>query len=168
MRAATRFPLTVAVILAAACSPDQIDPTAPSEALTASREASHAHYSLNVELRGVPDAEGELKFRQPVDADVIAYLDTRVEHLAPNTAYRLQRAADSPDGLCTSEAWLTLGQLATPQVLTTNAEGKGQAQFSRNLAASLGLTFDIRFRIIEAASGVEVLRSGCYQFTVRQ
>jgi hypothetical protein len=63
---------------------------------------------------------------------------------------------------------LTLGRLATPQVLTTDAEGEGRAQFTRNLAAALGQTFDIHFRIIEAATGTEVLRSGCHQFTVRQ
>ena len=125
------------------------------------------NFNLEVILRG--DGFGHVKFRQPNDEDRIAYLDTWVRDLAPNSSYRLQRAVDTNlDGVCTSSSWLTLGKGATPQTIDTDATGVGQTDLFRDLGAfAPGATFDIHFRVIDAASAV-VLTSDCYQFTVSQ
>ena len=125
------------------------------------------NFNLEVILRG--DGFGHVKFRQPNDGDRIAYLDTWVRDLMPNSSYRLQRAVDTNlDGICTSSSWLTLGKGATPQTIDTDARGVGQADLFRDLGAfAPGATFDIHFRVIDEASAV-VLASDCYRFTVSQ
>ena len=107
---------------------------------------------------------GLVKFRQPNDAETRIYLDVRVRDLAPNRTYYVQRAVDMPDGVCTSQGWLTLG------TISTDDSGTGRAELSRLLPASLvGTEFDIHFRIAETPmSPSGVLESGCYQFTVSQ
>jgi hypothetical protein len=126
------------------------------------------HFNLEVVLRG--DGFGLVKFRQPNDADKIVYLDTWVRDLAPNTSYRLERATDTTaDDNCTGTAWLTLGSGTLPQAITTDDKGTGRAQLFRNLSTlALGATFDIQFRVIDAATSAVVLESTCYQFTVSQ
>jgi hypothetical protein len=106
-----------------------------------------------------------VKFRQPKDEDVIVYLDVQVQRLAANSTYTVQRATDTQiDGVCTGTNWEmpTLGQIAT------NERGRGRANLVRPLPPTLlGTTFDIHFRVIDAAGNV-VLESFCHQFTVRQ
>jgi hypothetical protein len=131
-------------------------------------------FNLNVILRPVEGAEnngfGLVKFRQPEDANKIVYLDVRVRHLAPNHSYYLQRATDSiVNGDCTGANWLTLGQGPVAQAITTDKRGTGRAKLFRDLAAiPVGTQFDIHFRVIDAVTSAVVLKSACYQFTVRQ
>ena len=128
-----------------------------------------ARVNLDVTLRGDGHGHGHIKFRQPPDAFFIVFLDTRVRGLEPNTDYQLQRAVDTVvDDNCTSQTWLTLGQLTAPLLLHTDARGKGQAQFSRQLTSPAGTEFDIHFQVIDAVTKAVVLHSGCYQFKVSQ
>src|SRR5436853_4779856 len=133
-------------------------------------DANHvARVNLDVTLRGDGHGHGHIKFRQPPDAFFIVFLDTRVRGLEPNTDYQLQRAVDTVvDDNCTSQTWLTLGQLTAPLLLHTDARGKGQAQFSRQLTSPAGTEFDIHFQVIDAVTKAVVLHSGCYQFKVSQ
>jgi hypothetical protein len=127
--------------------------------------------NFNVESRLLPvgatpaDGFGLIRFRQPKDADVIAYLDVWVRDIDPGT-YLVQRAVDlNVDDICTGTNWAmpTLGQL------TADASGTGRAHLSRSLPAILlGTEFDIRFRVIDPATSAVVLQSGCYQFVVSQ
>jgi hypothetical protein len=127
-------------------------------------------FNLEVILRDVAGGPGfgHVKFRQPNDADKIAYLDTWVRDLEPNRSYVLQRAADTTlDGNCTSTAWLDLGKGLVPQTITTDDRGTGREALFRNLAAiPTGSQFDIHFRVIDAVTRDPVLASGCYRFTV--
>ena len=121
-------------------------------------------------LRAVGDGSGfgHVKFRQPKDEELVVYLDVWVRDLAPNTSYRLQRAADGPaDGTCTSTSWLTLGRGTQPQAIGTDDRGTGRAELFRLLTSPVGSTFDIRQRVIDP-TGAVVLESGCYQFVVSQ
>jgi hypothetical protein len=128
-----------------------------------------ARANFNAALRGEGHAHGLIKFRQPVDAALIVYLDTRVRGLAPNTSYLLQRAVDGPaDGTCTSTSWLTLGKGTQAQAITTDRRGKGHELLFRQLTSAVGSTFDIHFRVIDATTSVVVLQSGCYQYVVSQ
>ncbi|WP_121355912.1 hypothetical protein [Flavisolibacter nicotianae] len=126
-------------------------------------------FNLEVILRGDNGAFGHVKFRQDNDAEKIVTLDTWVRDLAPNHEYKLQRAVDTNiDDNCTSTAWLTLGEGSTPQSIYTDATGTGRAGLWRDLSAvSSGSTFDIHFRVIDAATSAVVLTSDCYQFVVR-
>jgi len=127
--------------------------------------------NFNVEARLLPaggtpaDGFGLIRFRQPKDADVIAYLDVWVRDIDPGT-YLVQRAVDlNVDDVCTGTNWAmpTLGQI------TADASGTGRAHLSRSLPAILlGTEFDIRFRVIDPATSAVVLQSGCYQFVVSQ
>jgi hypothetical protein len=125
-------------------------------------------FNLEVVLRG-PSGFGLVKFRQPVDAAQIVYLDTWVRDLSPDRSYLLQRAVDTTlDGECTSSGWLTLGKGMDPQAITTDAGGSGREGLYRSLAAlPAGAQFDIHFRVIDAVTLATVLHSGCYRFTVR-
>jgi hypothetical protein len=131
-------------------------------------------FNLNVILRPVEGEEdngsGLVKFRQPVDANKIVYLDVRVRHLAPNHSYYLQRATDSiVNNDCTGSNWLTLGQGPVAEAITTDERGTGRADLFRDLAAiPVGTQFDIHFRVIDAVTSAVVLQSACYQYTVRQ
>ena len=112
---------------------------------------------------------GEVKFRQPGDANEVVYLNTHVWGLLPDSSYRLQRATDLVvDDNCTGTNWLTLGRdNFTPQAIETNPSGNGRARLSRDLTGvPPGRQFDIHFRVIDAADEV-VLVSPCYQFTLR-
>lgn len=177
MRRTPAFALAIVVLAAAACAPDV---TAPR--LEAPEVASLAvgppwgpespPFNLQAVLRAPEgqDGFGLVKFRQPNDATRIVYLDVWVRDLAPNASYLLQRATDAAvNDDCSGTNWLTLGQGATPQAITTDDRGTGRAALFRNLAATpLGSTFDIHFRVIAAATRAVVLSSDCYQFTVTQ
>jgi hypothetical protein len=132
------------------------------------------NFNLEVVLRPVADAPdkgfGLVKFRQPNDADKIAYLDVWVRDLAANGSYNLQRATDTNvNDACTGTNWLTLGQGLVPQAITTDETGTGRADLFRNLSTiPLGTEFDIHFRVIDAATSAVVLESACYQYTVSQ
>ena len=129
-------------------------------------------FNIEVILRDISGGSGfgHVKFRQPNDTAKIVYLDTWVRDLAPNHAYRLQRAVDTTlDGNCprVETDWLTLGKGLVPQVITTDDRGTGGEDLFRDLAAvPTGKQFDINFRVIEAVSSAPVLESGCYRFTV--
>jgi hypothetical protein len=112
---------------------------------------------------GPADGFGLVRFRQPKDADVIAYLDVWVRDLAPGT-YLVQRAVDPVvDDVCTGTNW----PMPTLGAVTTDLSGTGRVQLSRSLAAiPLGTEFDIHFRVIDAVTSAIVLQSGCYQFVV--
>jgi len=129
-------------------------------------------FNVEVILRDVSGGSGfgHVKFRQPNDSDKIIYLQTWVRGLEPNHAYQLQRAVDtSLDGSCTGGAWLTLGQGLTPQMVTTDGGGTGRELLFRDLSmVRTGTQFDIHFRLVDAGTGVPVLASGCYRFTVTQ
>jgi len=111
-----------------------------------------------------------VKFRQPNDDARIVYLDVWVRDLAPNAAYQLQRAVDvNLDGVCTSTAWLTLGKGLVPQAITTDESGTGREALFRDLSTlAVGSTFDIHFRVVDAATSAVVLTSDCYQYVVSQ
>jgi hypothetical protein len=108
---------------------------------------------------------GLVKFRQPEDEAVIVYLDVRVRRLAANSTFTFQRATDTiVDDVCAGTNWTTptLGQIAT------DSRGRGRANLERSLPPALvGMTFDIHFRVIDAA-GTVVLESACHQYTARQ
>jgi len=123
-------------------------------------------FNLQAVLRpSAGEGFGLIRFRQPNDGLVRAYLDTWVRDLAPDSEYNLQRAVDlTLDGVCASESWLTLGHGLAPATLVTDDHGTGRQEFYRDLPpGSVGQMFDIHFRIV-STSGVEVLRTDCYQF----
>jgi len=146
--------------------------------LAAADAGSPATPTFNLEailrpvVGGLDSGFGLVKFRQPMDADVIIYLDVWVRDLAPNHSYFLQRAVDTTvDDTCTGTLWLTLGQglVLPPQAITTDETGTGRAALFRILPVGLvGTQFDIHFRVIEAVTSAVVLESACYQFTVSQ
>ena len=129
-------------------------------------------FNIEVILRDVTGGSGfgHVKFRQPNDAEKIVYLDTWVRDLAPNHAYKLQRAVDTTlDGDCrrAETDWLTLGKGLTPQAIVTDDRGTGREELFRDLGtAPTGKQFDINFRVIDAVSSAPVLQSACYRFTV--
>jgi hypothetical protein len=129
-------------------------------------------FNLEVILRDVTGGSGfgHVKFRQPNDADKIIYLESWVRGVEANHAYQLQRAVDTTlDGVCTSTGWLTLGKGLTPQTITTDERGTGRELLFRDVSAiPTGTQFDIHFRLVDAGTGVAVLASGCYRFTVSQ
>ena len=126
------------------------------------------NFNLEVVLRG--EGFGLVKFRQPNDQAFIINLDVWLRNMTPNTSYLLQRAVDPVvDDNCTSNAWLTLGKGAVAQSITTDENGTGRESLFRNVAAfPPGTEFDIHFRVIEQATGIVVLTSQCYQFTISQ
>jgi hypothetical protein len=130
------------------------------------------NFNLEAVLRpvsgGPGNAFGLVKFRQPRDADTIAYLGVWIRDLAPNHNYSLQRATDTTvNDDCVGTNWLTLGQGLVPRAVTTDGMGIGRADLFRNLAAiPLGTEFDIQFRVIDATTSAVVLASACYQYTV--
>jgi len=172
--------LVASAALGAGCAPS--NPAAPTEPSAAAAPLSMTTagepngpeippFNLQAILRPLAgNGFGHVKFRQPNDDNRIVYLDVWVRDLAPNTDYRLQRAADGTlDGQCTSNAWLTLGVGLTPQAITTDASGTGRAALSRDLGAfAVGFASDIHFRIVEASSLLPVLQSECYRFVVTQ
>jgi hypothetical protein len=107
-------------------------------------------------------------FRQPHDAEKVAFLDVWTLGLAPNHSYSLQRATDSiVDDDCQGTNWLTLGRGLEPQAIETNELGFGRAHLFRDLAAVPdGTRFDIQFRVIDSVTQDIVLVSSCHQYTV--
>jgi hypothetical protein len=79
------------------------------------------------------------------------------------------RAVDTTlDGSCprVESDWVTLGRGTAPRAITTDVQGTGREDLSRDLgAAPPGRQFDINFRVIDAGNA-PVLESGCYRFTV--
>ncbi len=170
MRVSTRsITLAGSIIVLAACSNDTSTPSgllAPSQRSEWGPETPD--FNLEVILRG--DGFGLVKFRQPNDDALIINLDTKVRGLEPNTAYVLQRAADTNlDGICSSTSWLTLGKGLDPQTITTDDRGTGEESLFRSVAAlGVGATFDIAFRVVNVATSAVVLTSDCYRYTISQ
>jgi len=160
------------VTVALAC----VEPTSPAKMhrptaiAAASWGPETPPFNNEVILRDPADqagAQGHVKFRQPNDAAQTIYLDVWVRDLAPNTHYRLQRAADATvDDACTSTSWLTLGKGATAQDIVTDERGTGREELFRTLTNPPGTQFDIHFRVIDAITSAVVLTSACYQFVV--
>jgi hypothetical protein len=170
MRVSTRSVVLAGSIIAlAGCGTDNTAPTR----LLAPRQSNQwgpetPNFNLEVVLRG--DGFGLVKFRQPNDDALIIQLDTWVRDLEPNTAYVLQRAADTNlDGICSGTSWLTLGKGLVPQSITTDDRGTGEESLFRNVAAlGVGATFDITFRVVNVATSAVVLTSDCYRYTISQ
>lgn len=163
--------LAGSIIALAGCSTDISAPTGllvPTQSSQSQWGPETPNFNLEVVLRG--DGFGLVKFRQPNDDALIIHLDTRVRGLEPNTAYVLQRAADTNlDGICSSTSWLTLGRGMDPQMITTDDRGTGEASLFRNVAAfGVGATFDIAFRVMKVATSAVVLTSDCYRYTISQ
>jgi hypothetical protein len=164
----------VFAMLLSGCADNLVAPTASSGTGSAVAQSAQSwgpeapNFNLEIILRG--EGFGLVKFRQPNDDALVINLDVWVRDLAPNTSYLLQRAVDvNVDDNCTSTAWLTLGKGLQPQSITTDANGTGQEQLFRSVAAfPVGSEFDIHFRVIDAGSSAVVLTSECYQFTISQ
>lgn len=165
--------------LLSACTdpgPDFTDPNGPTRATVSPAFAqgpADPRFNLEIILRS-PTGDrgfGHVEFRQPKDDLLVIQLGTWVRDLAPNSSFVLQRAVDPVlDGVCSSAAWLTLGKGLVPQALNTDASGTAREDLSRNVSAfPVGATFDIHFRVVDAATqSVVVLASDCYQFTINQ
>jgi hypothetical protein len=151
--------------------PDGAAQTAISPAVA--QVPADPQFNLEIILRS-PTGDrgfGHVKFRQPKDDLLIIQLGTWVRDLAPSSSFVLQRAVDPQlDGVCSSEAWLTLGKGLVPQALNTDASGTASEDLSRNVSAfPVGAKFDIHFRVVDAATqSVVVLASDCYEFTINQ
>src|SRR3954454_3183387 len=117
---------------------------------------------------GPAHALGAVFFRQPHDAEKVAFLDVWTVGLAPNHSYALQRATDSVvDDDCQGTNWLTLGRGLEPEAIETNERGFGRAHLFRDLTTVPdGTRFDIQFRVIDSATQDVVLVSSCHQYTV--
>jgi len=170
MRVSTRsIVLAGSIIALAGCGRDNTAPTGLQPPRQSNQWGPETpNFNLEVILRG--DGFGLVKFRQPNDDALIIELDTKVRDLEPNTAYVLQRAADTNlDGICSSTSWLTLGKGLVPQSITTDDRGNGEENLSRNVAAlGVGATFDIAFRVVNVATSAVVLTSDCYRYTISQ
>jgi hypothetical protein len=174
----TLLVFALAALGTTACATDAIAPrpAAPSHAALAVAGAPWGPQSPPFNLEAVlraptgQDGFGLVKFRQPNDADQIAYLDVWVRDLAPNGHYILQRATDAVvDGNCTGTDWLDLSSEHHPTPINTDDRGTGRAAMHLDLAPfPVGTTFDIQFRLVDAFGGTVMLTSGCYQFTVMQ
>lgn len=163
-------PVAIALTLAACDDSQPAGPTGglvPAPTIQASEQAT-PDFNLEVVLRATGSSGfGLVKFRQPKDDAFIVYLDTWVRDLAPNTAYRLQRAVDGiVDDICAGTDWITLGQGPTPHAIITDDKGTGAADLWRGVPALPGLEFDIHFRVIDGATGAVVLQSECYQYVI--
>ncbi len=177
-------------IVATACQEPSTAPhvVSANTSIAADRSTGDTpNYNLEVLLRPCSDdvagcvtggdGFGHVKFRQAGNDDVQRIdLGVWVRDLAPNTEYFLQRAVDTNlNGSCTGTSWLTLG-LGTalpPQSITTDDRGTGSEDLFRIVPNTAGSTFDIHFRIVQAAPDHTpdptkvVLISDCYQYSVR-
>ncbi len=158
-----------ALVTLAACEGSATAPATRDGASPSGTAANVAvvPFDLDVSLTG--HGTGNITFRQYHDGGQLVLLGVAVHHLAPHTSYVLQRAVDALDGICNSTAWLTLGKGSTPATIDTDAAGGGHADLFRSLsAAPVGTTFDIRFRVLDAATLTNVvLGSDCYHFAIR-
>ena len=177
MRRLMVAPLAACVLLAA-CerSAEVVAPSATfvrlMSAAAPSAEALNPNFNLEVILRPAAGGNGfgHVKFRQANDDATRVDLGVWVRDLTPNTHYRLQRAVDTViDDVCSSSAWLTLGEGTTPQDIVTDNRGSAKQDLFRVLTTSIGTPFDMHFRVVIATTGtlVHVLTSYCYQFYVR-
>ena len=163
--------IALVAIALAGCADSGVAPRRMPVASQGARSVSWGpetpHFNLEVQLRGEAGGFGLVTFRQPNDDVLIINLDIWVRDLEANSSYRLQRAVDTTiDGTCSSTSWLTLGKGTTPATVDTDDKGTGRAELFRSVAAfPVGSTFDIHFRVVDAATGAVVLESGCYQFT---
>ena len=168
--ASTLTATLVAAVSIISCSSDVA--TAPSSSSVQLDRSDHRpsagpSFDLNVELRGTGDEEGSIRFRQPNDGRIQISLDTRIEGLAPDHDYYLQRAALVLGSGCVDDGWLTLGLGTVVTPIHTDGEGEGHAKLFRNLPPALvGATFDIHFQVIDAVTNAVVLHSDCYQYVV--
>ena len=175
MRVSITGPVLIAALAASACQEVPTSPQALSVNTSVATDRSTGdtpNYNLEVILRpvGAGDGFGHVKFRQSGNDDAqIIDLGVWVRDLAPNTEYLLQRATDGNlNGSCTGANWLTLGKGPVPQSITTDEKGTGREDLFRVFSpASVGSTFDIYFRVIRKDNSMVVLRSECYQFTVK-
>ncbi len=129
-------------------------------------------FNLNVILRGdakLSVGSGYLEFRQDPDTARIIDLNTWVHNLAPNHSYLLQRAVNPiTDPGCLSTTWLTLGVGLQPQDIQTDSKGNGHADLWRAVTSvARGTMFHIHFQIVDATTLSLVLKSDCYDYTVR-
>jgi hypothetical protein len=117
---------------------------------------------------GPAHAFGVVLFRQPRDAEKVAFLDVWTLGLAPNHSYSLQRATDpTVDDDCQGTNWLTLGRGPEPQAIETNERGFGRAHLFRDLSSFPdGTRFDIQFRVVDSVTQDVVLVSSCHQYAV--
>ena len=131
-----------------------------------------ADSNANADLRPAPGLEngsGKVKFRQPRDAEWIAYLHVRLKDMLPHHSYYLERATDEQlDGDCTGTNWLRLGHGSSIPIVPigTDEDGDGPALLFRDLSFVQGRTFDIHFRVKDATTDETVLVSDCNRFTV--
>ena len=153
------------------CQKEKVQEKLKGEEITAPGLAStpESAYNIEVVLKGEGNQNGHIHFRQHPDPAKIITLDTKVHNLKANHPYLLQRAVDVVlDGNCTGTNWLTLGYGLTPQSIMTNFKGDGEEELWRDVSAiPSGTTFDIHFRVIDALNQVIILKSDCYQYTVR-
>jgi hypothetical protein len=174
MSARARLTTGIAVLAAAlgmaACAADGPSSPAATSQPSLDRRSAPAPtvppFDLNVQLRGADESEGSIKFRQPNDGVMTIFLHTKVEGLAPNHDFYLQRAAIALGGGCVDGGWLTLGLGTVVTPIHTDEEGEGRADLFRSLPASFaGKSFDIHFQIVDAVSGAVVLQSKCLAYT---
>jgi hypothetical protein len=162
-----RLPAVLAVAIVAGASPAAA--AARADAVTSPSASERNFVALLHPVSANPaHAFGVVLFRQPYDAEKVAFLDVWTLGLAPNHSFNLQRATDpTVDDICTGTNWLTLGRGLEPQPIETNRRGFGRAHLSRDLAAfPEGMRFDIQFRVIDAVTQDVVLLSSCHQYTV--
>ena len=147
----------------AASSSQAVSSTGVSQPLSAT-SAAQPPFNLEAVLRG--DGFGLVKFRQQKDpTQNIIDLDVWVRDLLPNSSYSLQRAVDTtPDGVCTSTSWLTLGKGLTPQSIDTDDRGTGRAALWRDISSiEAGTPFDIHFRVVRTGTTNVALQTDCYR-----
>jgi len=156
------------------CDRAGIDPEAAYPGLVARYDAPRHKPPFNLEaiLRAPTgqDGFGLVNFRQPNDADQIAYLDVWLRDLPPNRYYSVKYATDANvDGDCTSTDWVDLPRPHRPNPIHTDDRGTGRGSLFLDLSAfPVGSTFDIHFEVVDAFGGTIMLTSDCYQFTVTQ
>ena len=177
-RSATLLVLVVAALATTACTTDATAPR-PAMPLHAALDVAGTPwgpasppFNLEAILRAPTgqDGFGLVEFRQPNDADQLAYVDVWVRDLAPNGHYILKYATDTDvDGDCTGTDWVDLSRPHRPTPINTDDRGTGRAALFLDLTAfPAGSTFDIHFLVVDAFGGTVMLTSECYQFTVAQ
>ncbi|HEX7981529.1 MAG TPA: hypothetical protein VF461_23155 [Gemmatimonadaceae bacterium] len=174
----TLLVLVIAALGTTACATDGTAPRpeAPSHAALDVAGApwgpASPPFNLEAVLRAPAgqDGFGLVEFRQPNDADQIAYLDVWVRNLAPNGHYIVKYATDADvNGDCTNTDWVDLPRPFRPTPINTDDRGTGRGALFLDLSAfPVGSTFDIHFEVVDAFGGTVMLTSGCYQFTVTQ
>ena len=176
--APTLLVLVIAALGTTACATDATTPrpAAPSHAALdvagAPLGPQSPPFNLEAILRAPTgqDGFGLVNFRQPNDADQIAYLDVWLRDLPPNRYFSVKYATDTDvDGDCTNTDWVDLPRPHRPNPIHTDDRGTGRGSLFLDLSAfPVGSTFDIHFEVVDAFGGTIMLTSDCYQFTVTQ